>query len=127
MPRTLFSRGFSPVRHAVIIHTNATNVGLVWVWYLIKREMAHFVTVRQQYLISKEHSTSAQASTILVTGVPRRYLNEHALAKLYSRLPGGVRKVWLNRFVSHSYPPCRLVTSFSLGTSKPCRLSTRIV
>ncbi|KAF9653528.1 DUF221-domain-containing protein [Thelephora ganbajun] len=68
-----------------------------WVWYLIRREMSHFVTVRQQYLISKDHSTSAQASTILVTGVPRRYLNERALAKLYSHLPGGVRKVWLNR------------------------------
>jgi len=66
--------------------------------------MAHFVTVRQQYLISKDHSTSAQASTILVTGVPRRYLNEHALAKLYSRLPGGVRKVWLNRSAPHPYP-----------------------
>jgi len=101
MPRTSSSRGFSPVRHPVIIHTNATNVSLVWVWYLIKREMANFVIVRQQYLISKDHSASAQASTILVTGVPRRYLNEHALAKLYSRLPGGVRKVWLNRSVTH--------------------------
>jgi len=66
--------------------------------------MAHFVTVRQQYLISKDHSTSAQASTILVTGIPRRYLNEHALQKLYARLPGGVRKVWLNRFVSPLWP-----------------------
>jgi len=104
MPRTLSSHGFSPVRHEVIIPPNATNVSLVWVWYLIKREMALFVTVRQQYLISEDHSTSAQASTILVTGVPRRYLNEHALAKLYSRLPGGVRKVWLNRSVSHPTP-----------------------
>ena len=65
--------------------------------------MSHFVTVRQQYLISKEHSTSAQASTILVTGVPPHYLNEQALAKLYADLPGGVRKVWLNRFVSSLY------------------------
>jgi hypothetical protein len=83
-------------------------MSLVWVWYLIKREMAHFVTVRQQYLISKDHSTSAQASTILVTGVPRRYLNERALAKLYAHLPGGVRKVWLNRSVSHPNPIYRL-------------------
>jgi len=126
MPRTLSSPGFSPVCHAVSLCARATNFSLVWVWYLIKREMAHFVIVRQQYLISKEHSTSAQASTILVTGVPRRYLNEHALAKLYSRLPGGVRKVWLNRSVSHPYPFCHLMTLFSLGTSKPCRLSTRI-
>lgn len=87
-----------------ILYESTTDTSLVWVWYLIKREMSLFVTVRQQYLISKDHATSAQASTILVTGVPRRYLNEHALIKLYSYLPGGVRKVWLNRFVPHSLP-----------------------
>lgn len=78
--------------------------------------MVHFVTVRQQYLISKDHSTSAQASTILVTGVPRRYLNEHAIAKLYAHLPGGVRKVWLNRLVS--YPPAPFVIPPDLVPSR---------
>ena len=92
------------MRHVVFFHASATHVGLVWVWYLIKVEMSHFVTVRQQYLISEDHSKSTQASTILVTGVPRRYLNEHALHKLYSRLPGGVRKVWLNRSVPNPLP-----------------------
>ena len=100
MPHMSFWPGSSLVRHTTIFHPTTANASSVWVWYLIKREMAHFVTVRQQYLISKDHSTSAQASTILVTGVPRRYLNENALAKLYAHLPGGVRKVWLNRFVS---------------------------
>jgi len=105
MLRTSSSPGSSRVRHTIIFHTSATtNSSLVWVWYLIRREMSHFVTVRQQYLISEDHSTSPQASTILVTGVSRRYLNEHALTKLYSHLPGGVRKVWLNRFVSHLTP-----------------------
>jgi calcium permeable stress-gated cation channel len=70
---------------------------LVWVWYIIRREMTNFVTVRQQFLISEQHASSAQASTILITGVPRRYLTEKAITKLYSHLPGGVRKVWLNR------------------------------
>lgn len=88
--------------------------------------MAHFVTVRQQYLISEEHSASPQASTILVTGVPRRYLNEHALAKLYAYLPGGVRKVWLNRSVPIPQLFYHRVTSFSPGTSKPCQMSTML-
>lgn len=101
MLHTSFLPGFPLVRHPIVLHASATNLSLVWVWYLIRSEMSHFVTVRQQYLISKDHSTSTQASTILVTGVPRRYLNENALIKLYSRLPGGVRKVWLNRFVSY--------------------------
>jgi hypothetical protein len=60
--------------------------------------MSYFITTRQQYLISEEYSSSAQASTILITGVPRRYLTESAITKLYSHLPGGVRKVWLNRW-----------------------------
>ena len=92
----------------ILFHASALDISLVWIWYLIKREMSHFVTVRQQYLISKEHSTSAQASTILVTGVPPRYLSEHALTKLYAHLPGGVRKVWLNRFVLHTFPSATL-------------------
>lgn len=99
MLHTLFSLGSSLVCLAILFHPSTTDIGLVWVWYLIKLEMSHFVTVRQQYLTSKDHAASAQASTILVTGVPRRYLNEHALTKLYSYLPGGVRKVWLNRLV----------------------------
>ncbi len=59
--------------------------------------MKHFVTARQKWLIEPENASSAMASTILITGVPRNYLTEAALAKLFSHLPGGVRKVWLNR------------------------------
>lgn len=59
--------------------------------------MKHFVTTRQRWLIEPENASSAMASTILITGVPRHYLTEAALTKLFSHLPGGVRKVWLNR------------------------------
>ena len=59
--------------------------------------MQHFVTCRQQYLIDPVHSASAQANTVLVTGVPTQFLNEAALTKLFSHVPGGVRKIWLNR------------------------------
>ncbi|KAI0070905.1 DUF221-domain-containing protein [Panus rudis PR-1116 ss-1] len=68
-----------------------------WLWWNIKREMAHFVSVRQRWLIDPVQAESPQASTVLITGVPQRYLTEAALIKLYSHLPGGVRKVWLNR------------------------------
>ena len=59
--------------------------------------MAHYVRVRQHYLISRAHSSTAQACTILVTGIPPKYLSESALTRLFSHLPGGVRKVWVNR------------------------------
>jgi len=59
--------------------------------------MAHYVRVRQHYLVSRAHSSTTQARTILVTGIPPRYLSESALARLFSHLPGGVQKVWINR------------------------------
>lgn len=59
--------------------------------------MTHFITKRQQYLISPTHAASVQASTVLITGIPLKYLSEPALYKMYNHLPGGVKKVWLNR------------------------------
>jgi len=69
----------------------------VWIWWNIKHEMAHYVHVRQRYLVSPAHSSTAQACTVLVTGIPPKYLSESALAHLFGHLPGGVRKVWVNR------------------------------
>ena len=59
--------------------------------------MAHYVRVRQHHLVSRAHSSTAQACTILVTGIPPKHLSESALTRLFSHLPGGVRKVWINR------------------------------
>lgn len=59
--------------------------------------MAHWLVIRQQYLVSPSHSKLAQASTILVTGIPPHLMEERALAKLYSHLPGGVKRIWLVR------------------------------
>jgi calcium permeable stress-gated cation channel len=59
--------------------------------------MVHYVSVRQEYLVSPAHSSTAQARTVLVTGIPPKYLSESALTRLFGHLPGGVRKVWINR------------------------------
>ena len=63
----------------------------------IEFEMRRYVHVRQQYLVSPSHSSTAQARTVLVTGIPPEFLTESALTRLFSHLPGGVRKVWINR------------------------------
>lgn len=60
--------------------------------------MRHFVITRQKWLIKPENASSPMRSTVLITGVPQDYLTESALTKLFSHLPGGVRKVWLNRY-----------------------------
>ncbi|KLT42385.1 DUF221-domain-containing protein [Cutaneotrichosporon oleaginosum] len=78
--------------HLVLIY-----VFNAWWFYLIWKEMAHWLEIRQQYLVSPSHSKLAQASTILVTGIPEHLMEERALAKLFSHLPGGVRRIWLVR------------------------------
>ncbi|KAI0261640.1 hypothetical protein BC834DRAFT_895208 [Gloeopeniophorella convolvens] len=78
-------------------HLLLTWIFTFWIWWNIKHEMAHYIRVRQHYLISPAHSSTAQACTVLVTGIPARYLSESALTRLFSHLPGGVRKVWVNR------------------------------
>ncbi|RDX47260.1 DUF221-domain-containing protein [Lentinus brumalis] len=69
----------------------------IWIWWNIRHEMKHFVTARQRWLMDPKNASSPQASTVLITGVPRRYLTESALSNVFSHLPGGVAKVWLNR------------------------------
>jgi hypothetical protein len=58
--------------------------------------MHHFVTARQQHLIEPHHAKSLQANTILIAGIPERYLNKRSLLKVFEELPGGVKKVWIN-------------------------------
>jgi len=59
--------------------------------------MDYFVVERQRYLSSRRHRESSQARTVLITGIEEDYLSERALSELFSVLPGGVEKVWLNR------------------------------
>lgn len=66
---------------------------------MIKQEMGNFVLQRQKYLISPEHAKSVQANTLLITGVPERYLSKRILRRMFDELPGGVKKIWVNRLV----------------------------
>ncbi|KAJ7754438.1 hypothetical protein B0H16DRAFT_744297 [Mycena metata] len=68
-----------------------------WVFYNIRAEMTHFVITRQQFLINPVHAKSVQASTVLVTGIPTRYLTPAALHEMFKDLPGGVKRIWINR------------------------------
>jgi calcium permeable stress-gated cation channel len=71
--------------------------------------MRHFIITRQQHLIERTHSKSVQANTILVTGIPSRYLTQNALFKLFNSLPGGVKKIWINRY---AFIPCSTHITF---------------
>ncbi|KAI0751951.1 late exocytosis, associated with Golgi transport-domain-containing protein [Irpex lacteus] len=68
-----------------------------WIMYNLRKEMKHFVLTRQRWLVDPVNANLAQSNTLLITGIPQKYLTEAAIKDLFSVLPGGVRKVWLNR------------------------------
>ncbi|CAO1626253.1 unnamed protein product [Sympodiomycopsis kandeliae] len=68
-----------------------------WICFNIRKYMLRFIKLRQDFLVSPKHASLAQARTLLVTGIPNEYLGERKLKELYSQMPGGVERVWLNR------------------------------
>lgn len=75
----------------------ANWIVVLWWLYVMRRFLSAFVTHRQEFLTSPKYANSAQAKTILITGIPNDYLSEKKLTAMYAHLPGGVAKVWLNR------------------------------
>lgn len=69
----------------------------IYILYLLRSEMEGFIAKRQDFFISKAHSKLAQSRTVLVTGVPHDLLNDEALRKFTSYLPGGARHIWIVR------------------------------
>ncbi|KAL4400225.1 phosphate metabolism protein 7 [Malassezia pachydermatis] len=70
---------------------------IAWILYNIHVMMRRFIKLRQDFLISPHHRNSNQAKTFLVTGVPNEVLSETKLKQIYGQVPGGVKKVWINR------------------------------
>jgi hypothetical protein len=68
-----------------------------WILFLIWGEMRHWLVIRQKHLINPGHSKLPQANTVLVTGISKGYMDEAKLEQLFSHLPGGVKRIWLNR------------------------------
>ncbi|CDS10535.1 hypothetical protein LRAMOSA11021 [Lichtheimia ramosa] len=70
------------------------SVGIIYYTY---RETRTFLVLRRQYLLSPEYATSVTARTLYVPSIPPSVNNVKALTKIFSRFPGGVRRIWLTR------------------------------
>lgn len=70
---------------------------IVWILYVVYEELRGYIRVRQAYLTSPQHRIRASATTVLVTGIPKRWLTVEALDGLYDVFPGGIRNIWINR------------------------------
>ena len=68
-----------------------------WICAVIYFELLHFIETRQDYLTNEKHAKSPQANTVLITGIEDDYLSARRLRDLFSALPGGVRRIWINR------------------------------
>lgn len=73
---------------------------VIWVCAVFYTELRVYIKVRQDYLTSAEHRLRASATTVLVNGIPGKWLTEEALRGLFDVFPGGVRNIWLNRDLS---------------------------
>ncbi|ODN73491.1 hypothetical protein L202_07996 [Cryptococcus amylolentus CBS 6039] len=78
-------------------HLILNYIFVFWILVNVWREMRNWLVIRQKHLINPAHSKLAQANTVLVTGIPEDFLDEHKLAGLFSYLPGGVKRIWLVR------------------------------
>lgn len=61
------------------------------------QELRGYIRIRQAYLTSPQHRLRASATTVLVSGIPRKWLTVEALNGLYDVFPGGIRNIWINR------------------------------
>ena len=91
--------GFTCASLSSLFPRRSSSSSLVWIFYIVRKEMQHFLVTRQQHLIERTHARSVQANTILITGIPKLYLSHEALCKLFNAFPGGVKQIWVNRFV----------------------------
>lgn len=70
---------------------------VAWVCYISYSELRIYIKVRQDYLTSAEHRLRASSNTVLVSGIPEKWLTEEALRGLFDVFPGGIRNIWLTR------------------------------
>ncbi|KAH7031088.1 uncharacterized protein B0I36DRAFT_267802 [Microdochium trichocladiopsis] len=70
---------------------------IIWVCAVFFFELRVYIKVRQDWLTTAEHRLRASATTVLVNGIPDKWLSESALRGLFDVFPGGIRNIWLTR------------------------------
>lgn len=79
------------------VHLVVVMIFITFTCWFIYEELRSFVSIRHTHLTSVAHRRTASANTILLRSVPLLYRNEENLLDLFRMLPGGVKKIWINR------------------------------
>ncbi|TKA70341.1 hypothetical protein B0A55_07415, partial [Friedmanniomyces simplex] len=85
------------VGHRLWAHLIMAIGVIIWFCYVVYKELRGYIRVRQAFLTSPQHRLRASATTVLVTGIPRKWLTLEALSGLYDVFPGGIKNIWINR------------------------------
>lgn len=94
---TIANVGYQHVTKRLWAHLILAVLAIVWILYNVYEELRGYIRVRQAYLASPQHRIRASATTVLVTGIPKKWLTIEALDGLYDVFPGGIRNIWINR------------------------------
>ncbi|KAK3619202.1 hypothetical protein LTR56_022637 [Elasticomyces elasticus] len=85
------------VGHRLWAHLIMAVGVIIWFCYIVYTELRGYIRVRQAFLTSPQHRLRASATTVLVPGIPRKWLTLEALSGLYDVFPGGIKNIWINR------------------------------
>ncbi|KAJ1806357.1 phosphate metabolism protein 7, partial [Coemansia sp. RSA 2598] len=80
------------------VHVGFFALIVVWTLWNIVGELRIYTHLRMWWLMHPNHACRAQASTVLVTDLPKTLVgNEKRLFRMLDTFPGGVRQVFVNR------------------------------
>lgn len=91
--------GYSLVRCTQVLSPRIQPQTLIpnktgFVLFTITRECLYYIGIRQAYLSSPHQAKRISSRTVLITSVPKQYLDERRLRKLYG---DSVKRVWIPR------------------------------
>lgn len=69
-----------------------TNV--IWLHFLIVYELNNFTKIRNKSLVKMHQDDQDTLTTVLVSNVPKQWMQKERLTRLFDKLPGGVQGCW---------------------------------
>lgn len=73
-------------------HTFIAWIFLTFVFYVVMRESIYYINLRQAYLLSPLYAKRMSSRTVLLTSVPRDYLDEGKLRRMFGKQ---VKNLWI--------------------------------
>ncbi|KAL8847156.1 MAG: hypothetical protein Q9221_007786 [Calogaya cf. arnoldii] len=73
-------------------HVFVAWIFLGFVFYMVARESIYYVNLRQAYLLSPLYASRMSSRTVLFTSVPKDYLNEGILRRMFGR---ALKNIWI--------------------------------